>query len=110
MRWWASLRSPTLQMPRGDRGLLVLELEVELGELLADLVERGHAEVLALHQLVAGVHDQLADGLDAELGHALAGPDREVEVADRLGQQRLLLLRELLDRLGAEVVGDALAP
>src|SRR4051795_855800 len=101
MRWWASLRSPTLQMPRGDRGLLVLELEVQLGELLADLVERGDAEVLALHHLVAGVDDQLADGLDAELGHALAGADGEVEVADRLGQERLFLLGKFLDRLGA---------
>src|SRR4051812_6467244 len=91
----------------GYRPLLVLQLQTELAELLADLVERGDAEVLALHQLVAGVDDQLADGLDSELGHALAGADGEVEVADRLGQKRLLFLGKLLDRLVDRAAGGA---
>src|SRR5258708_1926397 len=36
----------------GPSASLVLEFQVELGELLAHFVERGHAEILALHQLV----------------------------------------------------------
>src|SRR5262245_22764452 len=68
----------TCASARGPTRLLILELQPQLGELLTDLVERRDAEILALHQLVAGMYDQLADGLDAELVHALAGPDREV--------------------------------
>ena len=79
-------------------------------ELLADLVERGDAEVLAFQQLVAGVDEQLADGLDAELGHALAGADREVQVADRLGQQRPSLpARAPRSARARSVAGGALA-
>ena len=52
--------------PHGsDRLSLIPELQAHQRELLADLVERGDAEVLAFEQFVAGADDQVADRLDS---------------------------------------------
>src|SRR5205085_2041637 len=85
--------------PWAYRRSFVLQLQVQLAELLTDLVERGDAEVLAFQKLIAGAAEQLAEGVDAELGHALAGADRQVEVPDRLDQQRPVFGRERLGLL-----------
>src|SRR4051794_5591331 len=88
--------------PEG-RPSIVLELQPQRGQLVADLVERGDAEVLALQELVAAPLHEVADRLDVELAHALAGPDREAQLADRLVQEGLDLGGHFLGRLDAMV-------
>ena len=103
----ADRAGPPIRSARSTRpqaGQSFFSLRPMPGELVADLVERGDAEVLALQQLVAGVLEQVAQGLDVELAHALAGPDRQVEVADRLGQHGLHLGRDFLRRLDPVIV------
>ena len=79
-------------------------------ELLADFVEAGDAEVLALQQVVARAADQFADRREAQPDHALAGPHRQVQIGDRPVQQRPLVGRErlgIVDRLFlADLVGE----
>ena len=51
---------------------IVLEFQAEGRELVANLVQGSHAEVLAFEKLVTGVLQDVAHGLDIEFTHALA--------------------------------------
>src|SRR5207244_538097 len=84
---------------RGHSCLISAEGQAELSQLLADLVQRGHAEVLRFEQFIRAALHQLAERVDAQAIHALARPHREVQIADRLAEHRLFLLGHRL--LGA---------
>src|SRR5262249_33267135 len=95
--------------PREDPGterslpLVPAELEPPAGQLLADLVEAGDAEVFALQQVVARLADQFTDERQAEPSHALAGTNGKVEIGNRPLEQGLLIgrhRRQVEDRLG----------
>ena len=60
-------------------------------ELVADLIEARHAEVLAFEQFIARPPQQLADGRDAQTDHALAGANRQAQVGNRAHQHGLLV-------------------
>ena len=91
-------------------GSVAAELEVLQREFLADFVEARDAEVLAFEQIVAGAADQFADRREAEADHALAGPDREVQIGDRAIEQRAFVGGEhfrIVSRLFfADLVGE----
>ena len=55
--------------------LVAAELEAGEGQFFTDFVEAGHAEVLALEQVVAGPAHQFADRGEPQPDHALAGAD-----------------------------------
>src|SRR5438270_12511743 len=56
--------------------LIAAQRQTEGADLLAYLVERGHAEILRFEQLIGGALHQLAERGDAEAVHALAGAHR----------------------------------
>src|SRR5690349_5800026 len=88
------------------------EFQAVLGELLADFVEASNAEVFALQQVVAGLAEQLANGVQAETDHALAGTHRKVEVGNGAVEQRLFVGAEglrLEGGLGGRLFGGQLA-
>src|SRR4026207_2531408 len=73
----------------GKLGLLRLHRDAELAELLPDLLDRRHAEVLALDEILLGPLQQVADGHQAHLLVDLADAARPLEVAQVL-LERLL--------------------
>src|SRR5271166_1676799 len=83
---------------------VVLELQSQRAQLVADFVERGHAEVLALQELITRPLGQIAHRLDVELAHAFASTYRKAQLADRLDQQGLHLGGHLLGRISAMVL------
>ena len=92
-----------------------VEPQAEVGQGLFDLGQRLAAEVLGLEQLVLALLDELVDLLDPGRAQAVVGPDRELQVLDRLGQDvdlahvRDLVLgrdRLLLQRLVDDVQED----
>src|SRR5271166_5988663 len=83
---------------------VVLELQPQRAQLVADFVERGHAEVLALEELITRPLGQIAHRLDVELAHAFASTYRKAQLADRLDQQGLHLGGHLLGRISAMVL------
>src|SRR4051812_8452654 len=82
--WWASL--PNARVLRGVAGtdlLLDPELQATLVELGDHLVEGLLAEVGDGQEVVLGLDEQLADGVDLGALQAVAGALRQVEVLDR---------------------------
>src|SRR5579875_2488773 len=85
--WWAAsppTRGPFLGRPGMPdiAGLLAAERQAPLVELLQDLVEGLLAEVGDGQQVVLGLLDQLADGVDLGPLEAVAGPLGQIEVLD----------------------------
>src|ERR1041385_1273437 len=74
--WW-NTRRPGLSQSSG------LQAQPQLPQLLLDLVERGHAEVLRRHELHLGLVDEVADRLDLQALHAAPAADGEVQTLDR---------------------------
>src|SRR5579864_7657207 len=78
------------------------ERQAVLPERLLDLFDRLLAEVRDRSELVLGLHDEVADGLDADALQAVVRPDAELELLDR---EVLHPAREA--RVGADAVaGD----
>src|ERR1700726_260295 len=92
---------PLLQAPAvASAAVVAAEVEAVLLERLLDLFDRLLAEVRDRRELVLRLHDEIADGLDADALQAVVRPDAELELLDR----------EVLHpageaRLGADAVG-----
>ena len=54
------------------------KFQADRAEFFADLVETGHAEILALKQLVARSAEEFANCTDAQADHALASANRKI--------------------------------
>ena len=89
---------PTAVGGLGREALVATQRQPVLRKFLADLVERGHAEVLRLQQFVRAALDQVAEGVDAQPVHALACPHRQVQLRDGLVENGLFLLADGLPR------------
>src|SRR5204863_8584305 len=92
---------PSASSLRETRHRPVLELHAEgeafRGEHFLDLVERLAAQVRGLEQLVLGALDEVADVVDVLGLQAVGRAHRELEVVDRLQQDRVdLRLRGFL--------------
>src|SRR5690606_37389585 len=79
---------------------ITAQLKVVLRDLLAHFVQARDAEVLALQKVIARFANEIAERIEAQASHALAGANREVEVRDRPLEQRLLVgrHRRVIDR------------
>ena len=82
--------------------VVAAEVEPVLLQGLLDLLDRLLAEVRDRGELVLGLHDEVADRLDADPLEAVVRADAELELLDR---EVLHPVRGL--RLGAHAVGDA---
>ena len=70
-------------------------LRFSLRQLLADFVQAGDAEVLALQQVVARLANQFADGGQTQANHALAGPHGQIQIRNRSLQHGLFVGRQV---------------
>src|SRR5260221_1692883 len=87
----------------GARSVVAAEVETVLLQRLLDLFDRLLAEVRDRRQLVLGLHDEIADRLDADTLQAVVRADAELELLDRE------VLHPVRERgLGADTVGGRL--
>src|SRR5437016_1070642 len=101
-RYAASGRLEGRSVHKMNWGSIAAQPQPVLPQLVAYLGQRGHAEVLGLQQFVRTTADEVAQRVDAEPVHALAGTHRQIEIADGLVHHRLLLIAErLLRRVAA---------
>src|SRR4051812_28742678 len=88
--FWCCELLPKLRARRGVAGMGRLrpvpsaaQRQAALVELLLDLVEALLAEVGDVEEVVLGLGEQLADGVDLSALQAVARPLRQIEVLDR---------------------------
>ena len=88
--------------PPAGRLLEQPQIEVVLGEFLANLDQTGLTEVLHTHQLRLGTRCQIPDRLDPKLLERLAGTHGELESRNRL-------VEDVVRGLASQFVVDLLA-
>src|SRR3989454_11021248 len=69
--------------PAVAAAVLAAQCQAVCGESLLDLFDRLLAKVRDRGQLVLGLHDQIADRLDADALQAVVGTDSQLELLDR---------------------------
>src|SRR5581483_12250780 len=109
VRW---CRTPRSLFAAAVRRAAAAQRQPVLGECLLDLFDRLLAEVRDRRELGLGLHDEIADRLDADPLEAVVGTDPELELLDRevlhpAGERRRRLAHSVAVGDGVAVVLDA---